>query len=525
MPKPVVISQTDRMLEAWKRADPEKRALLRQSLSDEYITELDRLVESQEPLRPSRWASPVALQRGVDATAMSSPHLDLISDLIVRTETEQVMATVAISVRMAKSTILCKYGPAWLLDRSRNKRIVIGTCSSTLAIEHSEFARDLITTNPGYFSIRVSESNASRDDWGVAGSPLGGLKAIGVNGMLIGRGLDLALIDDPYGNEKDAMSPTIQEDVWNWFNGTIMSRREPGASVIIIMARWHENDLIGKIKRELPGEFEHIELPALAREDDPLGREVGEPLWPARFSKEEMEHRRSMTPAHLWASQYQQQPVDRDNAGLSMDRFGKWALNMDRKFDLTVPYTGETIKDVPMFRFGTVDWANGLTEESDYTVLSIWNITSHRRLIWEYCRIGRYKSPPEELARILMRPMQKGRHFPVFSEAIGIQGEYTRRLRQNGVTAIPVQPGWGNKVVRYADAGELIDNGRVFIPAMFPAEAVKQLKQFPNGKHDDVPDTLSIAANITVGNFLGMNSKDKDRVRSMIKNAKSRIAP
>lgn len=106
----------------------------------------------------------------------------------------------------------------------------------------------------------------------------GGVFASGVDGPLTGKGVTgLVVIDDPFKGRKDADSPTIRQTVWDWFTGTVMSRLED-ASVMVVHTRWHGDDLIGRLSKEEGWEI--INLPALAEENDPLGRELGEPLWP-----------------------------------------------------------------------------------------------------------------------------------------------------------------------------------------------------------------------------------------------------
>jgi phage terminase large subunit-like protein len=106
----------------------------------------------------------------------------------------------------------------------------------------------------------------------------GGLFSSGVDGPLTGKGITgIAVIDDPFKGRADADSQAIRDNVWDWFTSVVMTRLED-ASVIVVHTRWHQDDLIGRLEQE-PG-WTIINLPAIAEEDDPLGRKPGEALWP-----------------------------------------------------------------------------------------------------------------------------------------------------------------------------------------------------------------------------------------------------
>src|SRR5207244_2242627 len=114
----------------------------------------------------------------------------------------------------------------------------------------------------------------------------GGMTAAGVGGAMTGKGAHLLVIDDPVKNAEQAQSKTVREKHWEWYRSTAYSRLEPGGAVVIVMTRWHEDDLVGRLLAEAEAEgerWEILRLPALAEEADPLGRAPGEPLWPERY--------------------------------------------------------------------------------------------------------------------------------------------------------------------------------------------------------------------------------------------------
>lgn len=124
--------------------------------------------------------------------------------------------------------------------------------------------------------VALDPAMANLSEWRTTSG--GGLFSSGVDGPLTGKGITgVAVIDDPFKGRADADSTAIRDNVWDWFTSVVMSRLED-ASVIVVHTRWHEDDLIGRLAKE-PG-WTIINLPAIAEQDDSLGRAPGEALWP-----------------------------------------------------------------------------------------------------------------------------------------------------------------------------------------------------------------------------------------------------
>ena len=134
---------------------------------------------------------------------------------------------------------------------------------------------------------------------------------LGINGGVTGKGGHLVIIDDYIKDITEALSPAFRERQWMQFLANLDTRLEPGATVIIVATRWHSDDLIGRVTQRMDDDWEVISLPALALENDPLGRAVGEPLFPERYDLKRLEQiRRSRAGTFLWEAMYQQQPFD-----------------------------------------------------------------------------------------------------------------------------------------------------------------------------------------------------------------------
>ena len=112
------------------------------------------------------------------------------------------------------------------------------------------------------------ESSAAKH-WEIEGHN-GGMDAAGAYGPITGKGADVLVIDDPVKNAEEAYSPVQREKLWDWYQSTAFTRLEPNGAIILVMTRWHEDDLAGRLLKQEPGQWEVVSLPALAEADDLL---------------------------------------------------------------------------------------------------------------------------------------------------------------------------------------------------------------------------------------------------------------
>jgi predicted phage terminase large subunit-like protein len=137
----------------------------------------------------------------------------------------------------------------------------------------------------------------------------GFLRSVGIGGGLTGTPVDLGIIDDPIKDRQDADSEVRRDNIWDWYTETFYTRLQPKAPIILIQTRWHQDDLAGRILNSPDAKrWEVVSLPAEAKADDPLGRQIGEPLCPARFDAEELQRRRKILGA-AYSALYGQDPV------------------------------------------------------------------------------------------------------------------------------------------------------------------------------------------------------------------------
>lgn len=244
-----------------------------------------------------------------------APHLMYIS-LKIATGIAKGGARIIISAppRHGKSKLCTHYGPLWVLENFSDYNVATITYGADLSTDFAREVRDSIYDNPDHLSVRVRE-DANRLSRFLTDKD-GSLTSIGLGGPFTGRGAHVLFIDDYIKTIKEALSQTQRDQQWEWFISTAMTRLEPGASVIIIATRWHHDDLIGRIVKspELLGEWEYIRLPAIAEQDDPLGRPEGDALFPQRFSLKSLLERKAFMGSTFFDAIYQQAPHDETGA-------------------------------------------------------------------------------------------------------------------------------------------------------------------------------------------------------------------
>lgn len=213
----------------------------------------------------------------------------------------------------AKSTYGSILFPAWYIGRNPDRSLIAASHTAKLAAKFGRRVRNLVST-PNYQAIfpdvELAADSKAADQWETTAG--GEYFAVGVDGAVTGRRADLALIDDPIKGREDADSDTQREAVWDWYTNDLYTRLKPGAAIVVIQTRWHEDDPAGRLLEQMKlggDQWEVLSLPALAEADDLMGRAPGEALWPDWYSLDELERIRFTVGVRGWAALYQQRPA------------------------------------------------------------------------------------------------------------------------------------------------------------------------------------------------------------------------
>lgn len=431
-----------------------------------------------------------------------APHLAYLAAELEALETairdgQGYNVAVCMPVRHGKSELGAVNFPAWFLCRNPDLRVILATYGAELAYAHSRHARDLVEQHgPELYGVTVDPRSAAVSQWEIAGAR-GGLLAAGAGGPLTGHGGHLGVIDDPYKNRPEAESAAHREKMVEWYRSALATRLEPGAGQVLLMARWHVDDLAAWFTSGEAGPWKVIELAAVieTKEDakrDPLKRKIGEALWPARWDRQKLEARKKNVGSYNWESLFQQRPrrsdgtlFKRANFRVFRDEGDHWVLEADAG-PQRVPKDKCTV-------FQTVDVAASTKTSADYFVCATWARTPNNDLLLLHVMRVRIEGPDQEP---LLRTSYAKWH-PAFQgiERTAYQLTLVQACRRSGLPVRPVEAD-KDKFSRALPLAARYETHSVYHPAEADwLEAYEQeLVDFPNGAHDDQVDVGGYAA-------------------------------
>ncbi|MCS7256266.1 MAG: phage terminase large subunit [Thermomicrobium sp.] len=393
-------------------------------------------------------------------------HLRPLADAIERACEQPVRAIVSTPPRHGKTETLL-HGIVWLLLRDPTRTIAYVSYAVEFARSKSRRARWLAES----IGLVLADDASRLEEWRTIEG--GGLLATGIGGPLTGHGVDLLIVDDPVKNRIEAESATIRQRTWEWFTDVAYTRLEPGGSVIVVMTRWHPDDLAGRLAAT--GEWETIVLPALAEGNDPLGREPGAPLWPERWPLETLREIQSQIGEYSWASLYQGRPRPR---GGTLFR------------DVTVYQ--EPPADGYRVSIG-VDLAYTARTHADYSVAVVLAASGGVAYVLDVVR-GQWEAP--EFGRRLRALRERYPAASIGAFASGTERGALQFMRELGVP-IRALPANTDKFVRAQPVASAWNEGRIRVPERAPwlGAFLDEVLGFTgvNDLHDDQVDALAAA--------------------------------
>ena len=378
--------------------------------------------------------------------------------------------------RHGKSEMVTIRYPVYRLERKPESRVIVGAYNQTLAEKFSRKARKLATDR-----LAISQERKAVEEWETLAG--GGLRATGVGGGVTGMGADLLIIDDPVKSRKEANSKTYRDTVYDWYTDDLYTRLEPGGAIILIMTRWHEDDLAGRILRSDEGkDWTVVNLPAEAEANDPLGRKPGEALNPERYPVEELQKIKNVLKRSYYAL-YQQRPQEQEG-----DFFKRsWFL-----IDALPPVTITSL-----VRY----WDKASTKDGgDWTAGVLMGRYGSYYIILDIVR-GQWSTGERDKHILETADKDKkrwGRVMTVFEQEPGSSGVDAGRAMVRLLSGYPVELDkvTGDKSSRAEPFASQAEYGFVsLLRAAWNEDFIDELTAFPNGAHDDQLDGASGAFN------------------------------
>lgn len=316
---------------ATKKTTAEKIQATMESLSPEaqavFAKKLERVLTRQKAL--VRFPTPAHLSQFWRPDFYQTPMLDAIDNAILMAETRAQPRWIINTPPQRGKTSRMQDAAAWMLLRDPTLNIVFASYEQGIAGQSSLAIRQMIETHgSGYRNIKrdplqqdqlgllLDPDRAQQTRWSLADVPdgsnrkPGGISAVGVGGALTGRPADIIIVDDPIKDARQADSKHARDIVINWFQAVALTRLPRNGIVIVVQTRWHEDDLSGHLLKHEPDRWQHLNIPAQAVENDPLGRKPGEYLTDARgFTPEDWEQVKKDVGSRTWFALYQGNPT------------------------------------------------------------------------------------------------------------------------------------------------------------------------------------------------------------------------
>ena len=389
--------------------------------------------------------------------------------------------------RHGKSTLASITFPAWHLGRNPKHEFISCSYSGSLAMAFSRKVRHLLR-EPLYKNVftgaKLDPTSQSVESWLTTKG--GGYVAAGVGGGITGKGAHVLVIDDPVKNREDAESDFNRDSVWDWYTSTAYTRLAPGGGILVILTRWHDDDLAGRLLRataEGADEWEVVKYPAIAEKDEEF-RETGEALHPERYNLPALTKIQKAIGPRDWSALYQQNPVS--------DEGDYFTRSMIQYFDM---------KDVDFERmkfYCAWDLAIGQRDRNDYSVGMVLGVDEYEQLHVVDVVRGRFDGY-ELVEKILdlyekWKPLAVGIEKGHIEMAIGpFLEKRVQERRLHEAYIYPLKTGRRDKEARARAIQGRMQQGMVYIPKdpVWSGPLVAELLRFPNGTHDDQVDALA----------------------------------
>lgn len=401
--------------------------------------------------------------------------------------------------RSGKSELFSRRFPAWAFGKNPDLQMIACSYSADLA---SRMNRDVqrIMDEEAYHAIFPHSSLNNKRISTLSGQALrnseifeitghkGAYRSAGVGGGITGMGADIAIIDDPVKDAKEANSQTVRDSVWDWYTTTLYTRLSPKSGVLLGMTRWHEDDLAGRLLKEMENggdKWRVVSFPAIAEQDEEYRKE-GEPLHPERFDLERLTKIKNAVGSHTWNALYQQRPTSKGGGIIKGEWFGRY-----------------TVAPIIKLKAIYADTAQKTKEHNDYSIFLVAGKGADGKLYILDLLRGKWEAP--ELEQKLKDLWQKHRNDTttgiltkanIEDKASGT-GLIQKIKRESQIPINPVQVE-SDKYTRVLGVQGYIESGYVMLPeyANWISDFIAECEAFTatdSHKHDDQVDALVMA--------------------------------
>jgi predicted phage terminase large subunit-like protein len=381
-----------------------------------------------------------------------------------------------------KSTYTSVVFPAWWFARHPSSSVIAASHTAALAEHFSRQVRGLIGDDTSPLGSALMSDNRAARRWRL--STGGQYFATGLRGSIAGRRADLIVIDDPVKSQVEADSPAARELAWSWYRSDLITRLTPGGRVVLVMTRWHDDDLGGRLLAQSGPQWRVLRLPAIAEINDPLHRPTGGPLWPEWEDAAALLRKREAIGERAWTAMFQQSPRSQEGGLFKVDRL----LTLDMPPDLGQlrPVRAWDLAATSKADDNDPDWTVGVKLHRDaggrFVVLDVVRL---RGTAWQVeCTLvdTARLDGPDVLVSLPQDPGSAGKV---------VASSYVAQLAGFQVS---VSPETGSKALRATPVAAQMEAGNIaIVRADWNSAFINELRDFPQGRKDDQVDALARA--------------------------------
>jgi predicted phage terminase large subunit-like protein len=391
-----------------------------------------------------------------------------------------------------KTEVASRRFPTWALGKHPNLRFICASYAATWA-EAISGDRQRIMGQCEYQDTFPELELTKKRSEEVQTSASGFMLAAGVDCGITGRSADIGIIDDPIKGYKEATSQLTKDSIWNWYRTDFYTRLQSGAGVIIMMTRWAEDDLVGRLMDEAKNggeEWQVYNFPAIAEQDEP-NRKKGEPLSPERFDLSDLESMKRVQGSYAWSALYQGHPAPAEGLMLKRDYWRYYQREDLPKFQLVVVSLDAAFKE---------------TTDSDHVALHVWGFVASRgycldrqceRMGYTATKAAAYKMAVKWKAHVLL--IEDKANGSAVIEELGRSPISTK------TSVIAVQPA-GGKLARAWPFSADLEAGNAYLPQYeaWAQEIVEYAAKFPTSPMDHDIDAITQCFNWRRENMHGL---------------------
>ena len=398
-----------------------------------------------------------------------------------------------------KSTTITETLPSWYLMKHPDESVIQVSYGDDLAERFGKRNLEKVKEHGALFGVEVDPKKATSREFQILNHK-GRMISKGIGSGLTGHSGHLIIIDDPIKNREQADSERTRDSVWSEFMDSILTRTQAGSKVVLIMTRWHEDDLAGRILEEMPHITTYVNYECECDcDDDPLGRKKrvekddgtiiqGEALcpeigkgesWLRDFKKVYI----SENGRRSWEALYQGHPTIQEGNILKKSWWQYYNVNDyfegRMKFQQMICSLDATFKD---------------GEKNDYVALEIWGKIENRFYLVDL--VNEHLNFSDTVRKLRIFIAKYPRLGAIYIEDKANGPAIITHLKNEVAGIIPVAPD-ASKESRVQAVSFLIEAGNVYVPQdrEFTRKFIEQCAKFPNDKHDDMVDGMSMALN------------------------------